>query len=292
MTQPPPYQGGYPPQQDPYGSGGYGQQNQTPSGFPQQGGSPSGYPPPPGGSPSGFPPAGGGPGGPPPVPPPSGTGKKIGGIIGSIALVLLIGIGWIVVKYVIGSGIGSAADHATGDTQIAEEGDCTTKSKNTVTTDASDVKVVDCKAEDAFFKVVKRIDDPSGTDGEKVSEKECAGTAAADYIYLEKTGSGIDWVLCLDPQEIDTAKFGEIPAKAGECLSDNEEYFELVKCDDSKAAYEVLTAEDNPDQSLTDGDSAFNAICDPNSTLYYTSESANNDVGPYDWFLCTIEVAK
>ncbi|MGH8875880.1 MAG: hypothetical protein ACRD0P_00805, partial [Stackebrandtia sp.] len=114
---------------------------------------------------------------------------------------------------------------------------------------------------------------------------------AADYIYQEMNTTGLDWVICLDPLDIDTAKFGAIPAKAGECLSDNKDYFELVDCGDSKAVMEVLTAEDNPDPALTDGQAAFDAICDAESTTYFTSESAKGDVGPYKWFLCTIEVA-
>ncbi|MGH8883192.1 MAG: hypothetical protein ACRD0P_38595, partial [Stackebrandtia sp.] len=153
MTQPPPYQGGYPPQHNP---GGYGQQQPgpTPSGFPQAGGPPSG-----------FPPAAGGPTGPPPAPP-SNKGK-IGSIIGGIVLLLVIGVGYIGVKYLLGAGIGKAADEAEGDTNIADVGDCTSKSANENSTDASDVVTVSCDSKEAYFEVVKREDDPEGLDGEK-----------------------------------------------------------------------------------------------------------------------------
>lgn len=284
MTQPPPYQGGYPQQPGPYGQQP-GQPVPPANGFPTGGSSPSGFPPP-GGPPSGFPPPQGGPGAPPPKPK-----NKALSIIGSIVVLVLVAVGFIAVKYFLREGANEVSSQVEGKTDIAEVDDCTTEFTNKITTDASDVKVVDCDDPKAFFKVVKREEDPSGTDGEAAGYEICKGTPAADFIYLE-SGGKIDWVICLDPLEIDTADFGEMPAEQGQCLSDNKDYFELVECDDAKAVMKVLSAEDNPDQGLTDGDSAFQAICDPSSTMYFTSESANNDVGPYDWFLCTVEVNK
>lgn len=300
MTQPPPYQGGYPQQPDPYGAGNYGQptpppgggypQAGPPGGFPPPGGgSPSGFPPAGGGTPSGFPPAGGGPGMPPPKP--SGKGKVLGAV-GGIVVLVVAAVVIFGAKALLREGADQINSESKGKTDIAEVDDCTTKFTNKYTTDASDVKVVKCDSKDAFFQVVKREDNPSGSDGEKAGDELCTGTKAADFIYMEDGSGGLDWIICLDPINIETAEYGAMPAKSGQCLSDNDEYFEIVDCGDGKAYLEVLTAEDNPDPSLTDGDSAFAAICDQNSTMYFTSESANDDVGPYEWFLCTVEVTK
>ena len=256
MTQPPPYQGGYPPQQPP------------PPG--QQPPPPGGYPPPPGGNPSGFPP-----------PPPPKKGNPALKILGSIGALLLVGIGIFAVKLLILDGVSSAADHASGDTNIAEVDDCTNDA-----TDANSIKVVDCGDPDAFYKVVQREDDPTSDDDVAVAAEVCAGTPAATYLYQsDASGSGVDWLICLDPIDIDTANYGEVPGQVGECFNSSTDYYELVDCGSADAAEEVVAIDDNPDPAETDAATLSQTVCaGTDANTYYTDPQ---DIGPFNWFVCT-----
>ncbi|HZE41764.1 MAG TPA: hypothetical protein VE172_23440 [Stackebrandtia sp.] len=293
MTQPPPYQGGYPQQPDPYANNGYGQPAPPPPG--PAGGTPSGFPsnPQPGGGqpygqqPSGFPsnPQAGG-----PVPPPPSGGKKvgktIGGIIAVIVVLVLVFAGKVLLRVVLDDGVAEA----TGDTEVADKGDCTTKFSSKVSTDASDVTVVKCSAKDAYFKVVGRDDDPTETDAEKAASKACDGTAAATYMYQENShGGGLDWLLCLDPLDIKTAKYGEMPGQVGDCwASDTSEYFQIVDCSDPSAKYKITDAKEKPQTSTNDPTDASAEVCSDNAKSYF---SEPQDSGPFDWFICTTDVS-
>lgn len=274
MTQPPPYQGGYPPQQPPQ-QPGQGQPQQP--GYSQQPG--QGQPQQPGydntqQTPSGFPPPGA-PGTPPP--PPGGGG--VGGAAKSAGKGLLIRLGVaaaVIVLLLVGGWVVSVI---TGDTSVAAVGDCTNQSADTNSDDASDVKTVDCGSEEAFFKIVARTDDPSSNDHEAVADEVCAGTDAAEYIYYEK-GTSLEWIICLDPINITTPKWGELPAD-GECISDSSNYLEIVDCGAPEAAYQVTASSMDPSQ-IGDDDKAT-AFCTPTGAeTYYASES----FAPYEWVMC------
>jgi|GEM_PF-3839445 len=296
MTQPPPYQGGYPPQQPPQQPGqgqpqqpGYGQQpgqGQPPQqpGYGQQPGQGQpGYGQP-GQNPSGFPP----PGAPGTPPPPGGGGfgdnaknaaKSAGkgllirlGIAGAVILLLLVG-GWIV-------------SVVTGDTSVAAVGDCTNQSADTSSDDASDVKTVDCASEEAFFKIVARSDDPSSNDHLAVADEVCAGTDAAEYIYYER-GTSLEWIICLDPINVTTPKWGELP-QAGECISDTTEYLEIVDCGDPAASEEIVTAANGLSGMIVtqdELDQAAASACGTEGWEYYYSnlQSLGEEL---EWILC------
>lgn len=287
MTQPPPYQGGYPPQEPPQQPGygqppqqpGYGQSPQQPGyGQPPQQPGYGQAPQQPGQPPSGFPPPGG-----PGAPPPPGGGQpaKSAGknlvirlVIAGVALLLLLGGIWLVNVF-------------TGDTSVAAVGDCTNQSADTTREDASDVKTVACDSEEAFFEIVAREDSPSSNDHEAVADEVCAGTNAAEYIYSER-GSTLEWIICLDPIDIDTPKWGELP-QPGDCISVDSEYLELFDCGDSAATDEVVTAADDLSgviASQTDLDNAAMEACGESGWEYYYSNLM--DFGDeLEWILCT-----
>ncbi|MFD0559188.1 hypothetical protein FB566_5151 [Stackebrandtia endophytica] len=276
MTQPPPYQGGYPPQQPGQGQPqqpgyqpvpGQAQQPGYQPGYDNTQQTPSGFPPP------------GAPGTPPPPPGGGGFGdnaknaaKSAGkgllirlGVAGAVILLLLVG-GWVV-------------SVLTGDTSVAAVGDCTNQTADTSSDDASDVKTVDCSSEEAFFKIVARTDDPSSNDHEAVADEVCAGTDAAEYIYYEK-GTSLEWIICLDPINITTPKWGELPAD-GECINDSADYLEIVDCGAPEASYEVTASSMDPAQ--IGDDDKVEAFCTPTGAeTYFASES----FAPYEWVMC------
>lgn len=159
---------------------------------------PGNYPPPPGGQypppggqpppPGGFPPPGGQPpppGGFPPPPQGPGFGQKAAKAGGGIVVRIVIGI---VVIGVLALG-GWIIKNLTGDTDTAATGDCVTDSTN-----ADDIKVVECTDPEAAYTVTMRDDDPDQLD----SEASCASVEYEFYLEAVK-GSTTEYVLCLNP---------------------------------------------------------------------------------------------
>ncbi|MFJ3924330.1 hypothetical protein [Streptomyces sp. NPDC090022] len=187
----------YPPQQGP---GPYGQQPgqapQPPQGYPAQPG--QGYPPPPGyghpqapgqapygaPQPQPYPPQQPGQpvqqqwnAPPPPAPPAKRMGVlKILKIIGAVAVVIMIGVGYFLSQ--------DDADHA-------KAGDCL---KNNGTTISPDLQVVKCGGADAQYKVVEVFQDT-------VDSTKCEGKSDMGYHEQTRGGrrsSGKQFVLCID----------------------------------------------------------------------------------------------
>ncbi|HIW62733.1 MAG TPA: hypothetical protein H9881_09775 [Candidatus Stackebrandtia excrementipullorum] len=283
MTQPPPYQGGYPAQEPPQ-QPGYGQQPPPSQPVPGQPQPPAqgNVPPPPGYGqqppPSGFPPPGA-----PGTPPPSGFGQtaKNAGKGLALRLALIVGI-----LALLGGGAW-VFNVLSGDTSVSGVGDCTNKSANR-DDDASDIKTVDCESPDAYFTIVAREDDPSSNDHEAVAEQACAGTDAAEYVYSER-GTQLEWIICLDPINIDTPKWGELP-QPGDCLSDSGEYpMQLFDCGDPSATDEIVTVAEElsglvATQEALDQE-ALKACGETGWEYYYSN--LQNFGEELEWILCT-----
>lgn len=283
MTQPPPYQGGYPqqPEQQP----GYGQP-QPPSGFPPPpgGANPSGFPPPPGGAgPAGFP------------PPPPGNNKSSSSVLkvlGGIGVILLVGIGWVVFKFVLATGASNVIDHATDDTQVAEVGDCTNDSII-----ASQIKTYECDDKEAVFKVSAREDDPAEKDDVTQGAKTCAGTKAVTYLWQETSSGGMDWLICLEPKAgNNTLDYGAVPA-SGDCLSNSNDYFFTVACSDEESSGEaVMASSDKPTgagEVGLDEDTIYAAtveVCGESGWDMYYTNIVDDAVDPLLWIACTKQV--
>ncbi|GAA4896264.1 hypothetical protein LX16_1390 [Stackebrandtia albiflava] len=276
MTQPPPYQGGYPGQQPPQ-QPGYGQQTPPPQqpGYGQQQGHP-------GQTPSGFP-AAGGPGTPPPGGGFGGAAKNVGK---NIALRIVIAV---VVVVVLGAG-GWIISVMTGDTSVADVGDCTTQALS-----AEDVKTVDCADPEAYFNIVAREDSPSGSDEVAVAEATCAGTDAAEYLYQEDARSGsLDWLICLDPINVDTPKWGS-PAETGQCLADvsTSEYpLTIVDCGSAEAYEEVTASQSGLSGTMNDSEQEMNeaiSVCGQEFDFYYSN--LTEYPGELKWIFCVKSLA-
>ena len=272
MTQPPPYSGGYPQEPVP------GQPQ--PGGYPPPpAGSPSGFPPPPDATPGGFPPPG-------QEPPRKNPVGKILGIVGAVVVVAIV---LVIVKFVIIDTANDVVDHATNDTNIAEIGDCITD--NLI---AQNMKVTDCGAADAAFKVTAREDDPAEADEYAQADATCAGTTSVTYLYqYTTTTTNMDWLICLEPADgSNTLVWGEAPA-AGECMLNSSDYSMTVSCDHPEASEEIVTSETNPQgKGSTDLDSqalqdSAQAACGSSGWDYFYTNIAMGSSDPLEWLVCT-----
>jgi len=296
MTYPPPpgygqqpQQPGYPPQQ-PGGYApqqpGYGQPSQPQQpGYGQQ--QPGGYPPPPG--------TPGGPyGAPPPIPPSGGGGNGglVWKILAPIAVVLIIGVVFVVRLMSNDGDVGNTLDDMTDSDTSASvaEGDCLIEDLNSTTTstdtDPTAGLTAECEAAEAYWTVNKLVDDPdlrADSLGELEDyagvETECGAVALRgafgevwqSYFYVyDWDGGKVDYLLCLTAIEKENAD-GALPVtpNTGDCADANGL---KIDCSAAGALYIVEETEtyDPPvDEASWDYTTAVGGC--PNSGYYATS---------------------
>ncbi|MFB9659872.1 DUF1720 domain-containing protein [Glycomyces mayteni] len=298
MTYPPPpgygqqpQQPGYPqqqpggyapqPQQPGYGQPSQPQYGQTqPPGFGQQ---PPGYPPPPG--------TPGGPyGAPPPIPPSGGGGAGlVWKIVAPIAVVLIIGVVFIVRLIANDGDAGNALDDLTdsdSSTSVAE-GDCLIEDLNSTTTstdtDPTAGLTAECDAAESYWTVNKVVDDPdlradslgeledyAGVEAEcgAVALRGAFGEVWQSYFYVyDWDGGKVDFLLCLTAIEKENAD-GALPVtpNTGDCTDGNGL---KIDCSAPGALYTVeeVEAYDPPlEESAFDSTTALGGC--PNSGYY------------------------
>ncbi|MEU6247737.1 DUF1720 domain-containing protein [Glycomyces sp. NPDC047010] len=296
MTYPPPpgygqqpQQPGYPqqqpggyapqPQQPGYGQPSQPQYGQTqPPGFGQQ----PGYPPPPG--------TPGGPYGAPPPMPPSGGGGGGGlvwKILAPIAVVLIIGVIFIVRLVANDGDAGNALDDLTdsdSSTSVAE-GDCLIEDLNASTTseDPTAELTAECDAAESYWTVNKVVDDPdlradslgeledyAGVEAEcgAVALRGAFGEVWQSYFYVyDWDGGKVDYLLCLTAIEKENAD-GALPVtpNTGDCTDGSGL---KIDCSAPGALYTVeeVEAYDPPlEESAFDSTTALGGC--PNSGYY------------------------
>lgn len=273
--------GGYAPQQP-----GYGQPSQPQQpGYGQQ--QPGGYPPPPG--------TPGGPyGAPPPIPPSGGGGNGglVWKILAPIAVVLIIGVVFVVRLMSNDGDVGNTLDDMTDSDTSASvaEGDCLIEDLNSTTTstdtDPTAGLTAECEAAEAYWTVNKLVDDPdlrADSLGELEDyagvETECGAVALRgafgevwqSYFYVyDWDGGKVDYLLCLTAIEKENAD-GALPVtpNTGDCADANGL---KIDCSAAGALYIVEETEtyDPPvDEASWDYTTAVGGC--PNSGYYATS---------------------